>query len=197
MILPPGFRLACLLRVKEMGGGIVAQFGETKTGEACARVGRRVVWKPLSQTLFLSNFWIPETVTCRQSRCCISGLLIHIYVHRTITVGVYDISQYPLYYIYIHQASIIKLLLSQSQTDNREWILVFNLVLLFGVFVLLCFVLLSWEATVHRVSSLWLILKSNTTRRGDYHMKMSFYIIWTPQEKKEKKNKSNRSKGRD
>lgn len=63
MILPPGFKLACLLRVKEMGGGTVAQFGETKTGEAGTRGGRRAVWKPLSQTLSLSNFWSPETVT--------------------------------------------------------------------------------------------------------------------------------------
>jgi len=58
MILPLGFRLTCLLRVKEMGVERADQFGETKNsmGEGCSR----------AQALGLCNFWRPETVTCGQ-----------------------------------------------------------------------------------------------------------------------------------
>lgn len=114
------------------------------------------------------------------------GLFKCICVHRNIPADVYNINIHLLCYIHIYQAFVILLLLSQSQINYKDCILVFNLFFFFigdyffCLFVYLFFVCLfvpSWEGTVHCVSSLWLILKSKTTRRRDYHMKMSFSII--------------------
>lgn len=90
--MPPGFRLTSLLRVIEMGRGTVAQFGERR------RVGFGNCIPRLLLTFKSRNSNTKgngESLTCRQSKCCISGLFICIYVHRTITVGGYDINLHP------------------------------------------------------------------------------------------------------
>lgn len=62
MILPPGFRLARLLRAKEMGE--VQQFS---LGKRKWEVGEGWIWKLHAQAQALSNSWSPETITLERA----------------------------------------------------------------------------------------------------------------------------------
>lgn len=62
MILPPGFRLARLLRAKEMGE--VQQFS---LGKHKHEGGKGWIWKLRAQALALSNSWSPETITLERT----------------------------------------------------------------------------------------------------------------------------------